>query len=153
MLGTIREVSTRRRRTEIATRTEPEQAYGCEIEAVLAVVGGKWKLFILWNLRHGTLRYAQLRHRIEGISERVLIKQLRELEADGMVHREQYPEVPPRVEYSLTERGHSFGPAIESLADWGRQHAMGKLAVAAAVGSHRPDPDGIHSDEQSLTSS
>ena len=110
------------------------ERYGCEIEAVLAVVGGKWKLFILWQLRHGTLRYAQLRRRIEGVSERVLINQLRELEADGMVHREQYPEVPPRVEYSLTEKGRSLGSALDALVAWGREHAMDtESAIAAGV--------------------
>lgn len=111
---------------------EREASYGCEIEAVLAVVGGKWKLYILWTLRDGTLRYAQLRRRITGISERVLINQLRELEGDGMVYREQYPEVPPRVEYSLTERGRSLAPALESLAAWGREHAAHTRPAEAA---------------------
>lgn len=101
------------------------RVYSCAIEGVLAIVGGKWKLFILWLLQHETLRYAELRRRIDGVSERVLINQLRELEADGLVHREQYPEVPPRVEYSLTEKGRSLAPALAGLAAWGETHVMG----------------------------
>lgn len=84
-------------------------------------------------MRHGTLRYAQLRRRTPGVSERVLINQLRELEADGMVHREQHPEVPPRVEYSLTDKGRSLGPALETLAAWGREHAAGTRSAARAA--------------------
>lgn len=111
-----------------------ERVYTCEMEAALGVVGGKWKLFILWNLQDATLRYAELRRRTPGVSERVLINALRELEADGVVHREQYPEVPPRVEYSLTERGRSLAPALAGLAAWGREHAMGMLPEAVRDG-------------------
>lgn len=113
---------------------ERDESYGCEIEAVLAVIGGKWKLFILWNLRDSTLRYAELRRAIRGVSERVLIEQLRELEEDGMIHREQYPQIPPKVEYSLTARGQSLTPVLDALAAWGREHAMQtRSAVAAGV--------------------
>lgn len=112
--------------------------YGCEIEAVLAIVGGKWKLPILWHLRKGVLRYAELRRRLPGISERVLINQLRELEADGMVHRTQYPEVPPRVEYALTEKGCSLTPVLTILAEWGREHAAARPAVAAVADGEPP---------------
>ena len=111
------------------------RVYGCELEAVLGIVGGKWKLFILWNLRSGTLRYAELRRRTPGVSERVLINQLRELEADGMVHREQYPEVPPRVEYSLTDKGRSLSPALDALGAWGKEHVLGAGSVTVAGSS------------------
>lgn len=117
--------------------TEHERGYSCAIEGVLAIVGGKWKLFILWHLQHETLRYAALRRRTEGVSERVLINQLRELEADGMIHREQYPEVPPRVEYSLTEKGRSLAPALAGLAAWGEAHVMGSGSMPAASGTGR----------------
>jgi DNA-binding HxlR family transcriptional regulator len=114
---------------------ERDDVYGCEIEAVLAVVGGKWKLFILWTLRDGVLRYAELRRKIHGVSERVLIEQLRELEADGMVRREQYPQIPPKVEYSLTAKGRSLAPALDALAAWGRDHAL-RTRSAVAAGIH-----------------
>lgn len=115
--------------------TEQGRVYSCALEGVLAIVGGKWKLFIIWLLQPETLRYAELRRRIDGVSERVLINQLRELEADGLVHREQYPEVPPRVEYSLTAKGRSLAPALAGLAAWGEAHVMGSGPAPAARGA------------------
>ncbi|NEE00986.1 winged helix-turn-helix transcriptional regulator [Phytoactinopolyspora halotolerans] len=84
------------------------------------VVGGKWKSLILWELDNkGTRRFGELRRGLPGVSEKVLIQQLRELEEDGIVHREVYREVPPRVEYSLTELGVSLNAALEPLGEWG----------------------------------
>ncbi|WP_156726273.1 winged helix-turn-helix transcriptional regulator [Streptomyces apocyni] len=84
------------------------------------VVGGKWKALILWALHDaGTLRFGQLRRGVRGITEKMLIQTLRELEADGVVHREVYREVPPRVEYSLTALGVALNAALESLGAWG----------------------------------
>ena len=77
----------------------------CPIEAVLKAIGGKWKILILWNLLDQTRRFGELRRRLPGISERMLIQGLRELEKDGIVHREQYPEVPPRVEVFACPEG------------------------------------------------
>ncbi|GAA4902873.1 winged helix-turn-helix transcriptional regulator [Streptomyces coeruleoprunus] len=94
-------------------------SYGCGLDAAVDVVGGKWKPGILWAVHHGPMRFGELRRRVPGVSEKVLVQQLRELEADGVVHREVYPEVPPRVEYSLTELGRALNTALIPLGEWG----------------------------------
>ena len=98
------------------------QAYGCGLEAALAVVGGKWKPIVLWHLAPGPRRFGELRRLVTGISEKMLIQQLREMEADGIVARKDFREIPPRVEYSLTEFGVSLAEALRPLCDWGREH-------------------------------
>jgi DNA-binding HxlR family transcriptional regulator len=98
------------------------QAYICGLDAALDVVGGKWKALILWELQAAPQRFGQLRRGLSGISEKMLIQQLRELEADGIVHREVYREVPPKVEYSLTDLGGSLNTALLPLGDWGEDH-------------------------------
>ena len=98
------------------------QAYGCGIEAALAVVGGKWKAIILWHLAPGPRRFGELRRQVAGISEKMLIQQLREMEADGIVARRDFGEIPPRVEYALTEFGVSLAEALRPLCEWGREH-------------------------------
>ncbi|HWS50115.1 MAG TPA: helix-turn-helix domain-containing protein [Microbacterium sp.] len=96
--------------------------YVCGIDAALDVVSGKWKGLILWELfEHHTLRFAQLRRALPGVSEKMLTQHLREMETDGLVHRRVYAEVPPRVEYSLTDEGDALNQALEPLGDWGRQ--------------------------------
>jgi DNA-binding HxlR family transcriptional regulator len=93
------------------------------VEATLNVIGGKWKVVILFNLTsEGTLRFAELRRKIPGISERMLTQQLRELEGDSIVYRKVYAEVPPKVEYSLTEYGKTLRPITEAMCKWGRRH-------------------------------
>jgi DNA-binding HxlR family transcriptional regulator len=107
----------------MATATKrPVRKYNCPVEAALDVIGGKWKVLILCWLKERMHRFGELRRRIPGISERVLTQQLRELERDGIVHREVYPEVPPRVEYSLTEFGQTLRPLMGMLNDWGQTH-------------------------------
>ena len=97
--------------------------YPCPVEATLDVIGGKWKVVILYHLTHdGTHRFAVLRRKIPGVSERMLTQQLRELEDDGIVHREVYAEVPPKVEYSLTEYGKTLRPITEVMCEWGQRH-------------------------------
>lgn len=97
--------------------------YACGLDAAVDVVGGKWKPMILWALHAGTtLRFGELRRHITGISEKVLIQQLRELQSDGIVHREVYREVPPKVEYSLTSLGLSLNEALVPLGVWGDDH-------------------------------
>ncbi|MBP2405772.1 HTH-type transcriptional activator HxlR [Streptomyces netropsis] len=96
--------------------------YFCGIDAAMDVVAGKWKSLILWELHeHGTRRFAELRRGLPGVSEKMLIQHLREMEADGLVHREVYREVPPKVEYSLTEHGVSLNAALASLGEWGTE--------------------------------
>ncbi|WP_187688645.1 winged helix-turn-helix transcriptional regulator [Nocardia wallacei] len=102
-----------------ANRSGP---YFCGIDAAMDVVGGKWKVLILWELENnGVRRFGELRRNLPGVSEKMLIQQLRELEQDGIVHREVYPEVPPRVEYSLTEQGRALDRALAPLGAWGRE--------------------------------
>ncbi|MER8041083.1 winged helix-turn-helix transcriptional regulator [Streptomyces hydrogenans] len=96
--------------------------YFCGIDAAMDVVTGKWKSLILWELHeHGTRRFAELRRGLPGVSEKMLVQHLREMEEDGLVHREVYPVVPPKVEYSLTEHGLTLNAALASLAAWGRE--------------------------------
>lgn len=100
-----------------ATRTGP---YVCGIDAALDVVSGKWKGLILWELdEHGVRRFAELRRGLPGVSEKMLTQHLREMEDDGLVHRRVYAEVPPRVEYTLTEHGRALNAALAPLGDWG----------------------------------
>lgn len=102
---------------------EAAKTYLCPVEATLDVIGGKWKVVILFHLaQEGTHRFAELRRKIPGVSERMLIQQLRELEGDGIVHREMYPEVPPKVEYSLTEYGQTLHLITEVMCAWGKKH-------------------------------
>lgn len=91
----------------------------CPVTFTLEKIGGRWKPLILYNLRGATLRYGQLRKAIPGITEKMLIQQLRELEADGLVSRDIKPVVPPHVEYSLTLLGDSLSPLLNEMAEWG----------------------------------
>lgn len=97
------------------------KGYYCSLELTLQVIGGKWKPIILWRLgQDGVLRFSELRRILPNITQKMLTQQLRELEADAMVHREVYPQVPPRVEYSLTPLGTTLMPVLEHLILWGR---------------------------------
>ncbi|BBG03335.1 MULTISPECIES: winged helix-turn-helix transcriptional regulator [Pseudonocardia] len=95
--------------------------YICGIDAALDVVSGKWKGLILWELdEHGVRRFAELRRALPGVSEKMLTQHLRQLEEDDLVHRRVHAEVPPRVEYSLTEHGRTLNAALGPLGEWGR---------------------------------
>ena len=95
------------------------------------MIGGKWKVVILFHLtRDGTHRFADLRRKIPGVSERMLTQQLRELEEDGIVQRKVYPVVPPRVEYSLTEYGLTLRPITSLMCEWGKKHVRRLRASA-----------------------
>ncbi|PXX57589.1 HxlR family transcriptional regulator [Nocardia tenerifensis] len=98
--------------------------YTCGLDATLSVLNGKWKMMILWPLSELPHRFGELRRAVSGVTEKVLTAHLRELEADGIVHREVYDEVPPRVEYSLTPLGTSLNNALLPLEAWGREHLM-----------------------------
>lgn len=94
----------------------------CPVEMALEVVGGKWKPLILYRLSHGTHRFGQLQRSIPDVSQRMLTLHLRELERDGVVHRLVYPQVPAKVEYSLTEPAKHLVPILEELGSWLREH-------------------------------
>ncbi|RBL89622.1 winged helix-turn-helix transcriptional regulator [Chitinophaga flava] len=94
----------------------------CSTAHTLSVIGGRWKPTILWCLLDGKMRYHELKKSIKGVSERVLVLQLRELESDQLVKRIIYPEVPPRVEYELTSLGKSLEPLLNQMASWGALH-------------------------------
>ena len=114
-----------------STRCGP---YICGIDAAMDVVSGKWKSLVLWELdNYGTRRFGELRRGLVGVSEKVLTQQLREMEEDGLIHREVYREVPPKVEYSLTALGRSLNEALGPLGDWGTKRAE-RLAAAASQG-------------------
>ena len=95
----------------------------CEKELTLAVIGGKWKLIILWHLgMEGTKRFSELKKLIPHITQKMLTNQLRELEEDKLIFRKVYPVVPPRVEYSLTEHGESLMPVLKMMYSWGQNY-------------------------------
>jgi DNA-binding HxlR family transcriptional regulator len=104
----------------------PRKKYNGPVEATVDILAGRWKPLILWALRDGTLRFGQIEAELSvvtpNITQRMLTKQLRELENDGLVVRKVYPEVPPRVEYTLTERYRSLMPIVELMYAWGNEH-------------------------------
>jgi DNA-binding HxlR family transcriptional regulator len=98
---------------------------GCAVETTLSLIDGKWKGVALYHLfLQGTLRFNEIRRRIPNVTQRMLTKQLRELEADGLILRKVFPEVPPRVEYSLSARGKSLEPVIMALKEWGEANRL-----------------------------
>lgn len=98
----------------------------CPVEATLELIGGKYKTLILWHLSEGKLRFSQLRREINGVTPKMLTQQLRELETNGLIHREVFPIVPPKVEYSLTELGRSLMPLLVAMRDWGTGYLRSK---------------------------
>lgn len=92
------------------------------VQATLNVLGGKWKILILWHLKDQTRRFGELKRLMPEITEKMLIQQLRELESDSIVNRTVYLEVPPKVEYSFTDYGRSLEPVLHVLCDWGEAH-------------------------------
>ncbi|TCN24189.1 winged helix-turn-helix transcriptional regulator [Mesobacillus foraminis] len=100
-----------------------DKTFNCEKELTLSVIGGKWKMLILWHLgKEGTKRFGELKSLMPGITQRMLVNQLRELEEDRIVERKVYPVVPPKVEYSLTEQGESLMPILDSMYEWGKTY-------------------------------
>ncbi len=112
-----------------ADRRQRHDAYdcsdGCPVEAALELIGGKWKGVALYHLMQASaVRFNALKRQMGDVTQRMLTKQLRELETDGLVKRKVYPVVPPKVEYSLTERGESLRPIIMALREWGQVNAL-----------------------------
>lgn len=103
-------------------------ANDCPVGATLELIGGKYKALILWHLSEGKMRFSQLKKSISSATAKMLTQQLRELESNDLIHREVYPVIPPRVEYSLTELGRSLMPILVAMRDWGagylRSHSV-----------------------------
>ncbi len=95
------------------------QTYFCPVTATVSVIGGKWKPIILWILFQEKRRFSELKRNIPTITQKMLTQQLRDLERDGIVHREVYPVVPPQVEYSLTQKGCTLAPILHAMEKWG----------------------------------
>ena len=96
-----------------------EHFENCPVEATLELIGGKYKALILWHLSEKKLRFSELRKVITSATPKMLTQQLRELEASALIHREVFPVIPPKVEYSLTETGRSLMPILVAMRDWG----------------------------------
>jgi DNA-binding HxlR family transcriptional regulator len=108
------------------------------LDAALFVLGGKWKPLILFHLAHGTRRYGELRRAVGSVSDKVLSQQLKELQADGIVDRLDYVEIPPKVEYSLTAFGGTLGKALAPLCEWGTQYSTDVAAIMARRNIREP---------------
>jgi DNA-binding HxlR family transcriptional regulator len=108
----------------------------CPVSQVLEVIGHRWAVQILWSLHHADrpLRFRELQRSLEPITSKELTNRLRELEAAGIIHRRAYAEVPPRVEYRLTESGQTLPPLLVALASWGKQHRSGLKGQDTAEG-------------------
>lgn len=99
-----------------------KKIYNIGVEATMDAIGGKWKPIILCNLRHGSLRTSELKRQIPGISQKMLTQQLRELEEVNIINRKVFNQVPPKVEYSLSEYGETLGTVLDNLCSWGEMH-------------------------------
>ena len=94
----------------------------CEVETTIKIIGGRWKVLIIRELISGVKRFGELQRALHGVTQKMLTQQLRELEADGIVHREIYPQIPPKVEYSLTPLGETLKPILYAMHDWAVEH-------------------------------
>jgi len=119
---------------------------GCAVEAAIALIDGKWKSVVMFHLLGETMRFNQLKRAIPGVTQRMLTNQLRELEADGLVTRKVYPEVPPKVEYSLSDLGHSMAPILLALKQWGDAN-LGRF------GKPKATEDAVQSSSSTTTAS
>lgn len=127
--------------------------YDCGIGPAFEAVGGKWKVAILWELASASHRFGELKRKVQGVTEKMLIQQLRELERDGLITRTVFPEVPPRVDYALTEWGLSLNKALAPIADWGEAFALATgrypsseaeiASAAASVAKNKLKPGAI----------
>ncbi|WP_377287859.1 winged helix-turn-helix transcriptional regulator [Rhizobium sp. SG2393] len=123
-----------------------ERSPNCPVEGVLDLLDGKWKGVILYHLLSGTLRFSELRRKLKGITQRMLTKQLRELEEDGLITRTVFAVVPPRVDYALSERGESLRPVLLAMKDWGDRH----LQPATDASGDREGLDGLADKAQAI---
>ncbi|MEQ9448858.1 MAG: helix-turn-helix domain-containing protein [Rhodospirillaceae bacterium] len=100
----------------------PKKAVSCPVELTLGVLSGRWKVMVIHQLMEGTKRFNQLQRELSGITHRTLAKQLREMEASGLIERKDYKEIPPRVEYSLSPLGHTLKGILASMHEWAERH-------------------------------
>ncbi|WP_408196457.1 MULTISPECIES: winged helix-turn-helix transcriptional regulator [Paraburkholderia] len=119
---------------KVDVKTSDIPQFTCGLDATLAVIGGKWKPLILYFLGYGSKRYGELKRCVRGVSDKMLIQQLKELEADGIVVRTDHKEIPPRVDYALTPFGWSLGEALIPLCGWGVDNSE---AIASAVAKRK----------------
>ena len=111
----------------------------CPVETTLELIGGKYKVLILWHLSEGTMRFSELKKEIPGATAKMLTQQLREMETQNLIHREVFPVVPPKVEYSLTELGKSLMPVLIAMRDWGSSYLHSKnLTSNCFMMNHNP---------------
>jgi DNA-binding HxlR family transcriptional regulator len=96
-----------------------DRSFYCPVELTFSVISGKYKGMIIWHLKNGAVRYGEMRRLLKGVTHKMLTQSLRELEHDGIVHREAYHSIPPKVEYSLTERGEEMLTVINQMGKWG----------------------------------
>lgn len=109
------------------TTAETHDRLTCSVESTLAVIGGRWKVLILRELFQGVKRFGQLHRALHGITQKMLTQQLREMEEDGLIHRQVYLQVPPKVEYSLTPLGESLKPILDAMHEWGTKFMERKM--------------------------
>lgn len=110
----------------MVTKVKKIDQIKCPVTGLLQIIGGKWKPIILYCLRSETRRFGEISARIPSISRKVLTEQLKELENDGLILREQFNEIPPRVQYSLTELGKSLTPVLNEMEKWGNKNILNK---------------------------
>ena len=116
-----------------------KQEYPCMLALAMDLVGGKWKMVVLWQLREGAVRFSEIKRRLEGVTQKMLTQQLRELEELGLITRTVYPVVPPKVEYSLAPEGKKLVPVLESLCRWSEKYAARHgIAKTSACRLSRP---------------
>ena len=108
--------------------TDVDSLPACPVETTLTLISDKWKILIIRDLLAGTRRFSELRRSIGHVSQKVLTANLRQMESDGLVHREVFAEVPPRVEYSLTDTGRSLKPIIDAMRSWGEAYKADRAA-------------------------
>jgi DNA-binding HxlR family transcriptional regulator len=112
----------------------------CPAEMTLEIIGGRWKVLIVWQLFPGARRFSELFRTLDGITQKMLTQQLRELEKDGIVHRQVYAQIPPKVEYSLTPLGESLRPVVDAMCEWGMRQ-QGDLRKQRAPVCHASDAE------------
>ena len=116
-----------------------DRTYNCPMEMTIDLIGGKWKALLLWNLSVSTLRFGELQRQFPQLTQKMLTQQLRELVRDGLINRKSYDEMPPRVEYSLTEFGSTIMPVLQAMNQWGTGYLEGQIVDCAYTKQSEPE--------------